>query len=66
MITIDNKFEIGDILYLRTDPNQLPRMVVAFSVDHRDTMYEVACGVENSKHYSFELSVEKNAEVSVL
>lgn len=65
MITIDNKFEIGDIVYLKTDTDQKQRLVYAFEVTNRDTMYKVACGTDISTHYEFEISVEKNVLVDV-
>lgn len=58
---INNKFEIGDIVYLKTDPDQLMRMVFAFRVyKHGEILYDVICGTISSPHYEFEISKEKN------
>ena len=60
MITIDNKFEIGETVYLVTDKEQIPRMVTAFIVDKGTTLYEVINTTTTSRHYDFELSNEIN------
>jgi hypothetical protein len=55
-MTINNEFEIQDIVYLRHDIEQLPRMVTAIIWDGHKIMYEVISGTEASQHYEFELS----------
>lgn len=61
MIVIENKYEIGEIVYLKTDSDQLPRVVIAFKVySQGEMMYEVVSGTLQSLHYNFELSKEKD------
>jgi hypothetical protein len=61
MMVIDNKFELGEILYLKTDAEQLGRIVTAIIVCPDDSyLYELTCGTHASKHYDFEISQEKN------
>ena len=59
-IVIDNKFEIGDTVYLVTDREQQPRMVFSFVVYRNEVIYRLATGTTTSDHYDFELSGTKN------
>lgn len=61
MMIIENKFEIGDIVYLTTDEDQKRRVVTAITVlpDNKLT-YQISCGHFASDHYEFEISDEKN------
>lgn len=59
-IIIENKFNIGDTVYLLTDQEQIPRIVFAFTVFKSDMIYKLARGTETSEHYEFELSTEIN------
>ena len=58
---IENKFELGEILYLKTDVDQLCRICTAIIVcPDNSFLYELTCGTQASKHYDFEISQEKN------
>lgn len=58
---IDNKFGHGDIVYLITDPEQLARVVTAITVCVNNCLiYELSCGAATSRHYDFEMSLDKN------
>lgn len=60
MIVINNKFDIGDVVYLKTDQDQLPRVVTCIKVfKHGELNYELAQGTLVSLHYEFELQNEK-------
>lgn len=61
---LDNKYEIGDTVYLKTDTEQIPRLIYCFVVYRNETLYKVACGTETSEHYDFELSTEKSALIT--
>lgn len=61
---LDNKYEIGDTVYLKTDPDQIPRIVFCFMVFRSEVLYKIACGVVESNHYDFELSTEKNVLIN--
>lgn len=61
MIVIDNKYEIGDIVYLKTDSDQFIRIVTSIRVyKNGDVTYGLGCGTEDSAHYDFEISYDKN------
>lgn len=60
MIVIENRYEIGDTVYLITDADQSIRIVAGFLVYKAgEVMYQLACGVEVSVHYDFEISAVK-------
>lgn len=64
MMVIKNKFDIEDIVYLTTDGEQVKRMIVSITVNKYDLIYELAYGAHTSKHYDFEISINKNVLVS--
>ena len=57
---IDNKFNIGDKVYLETDVEQNERIVIGFYVKQGSITYALNCGTVESWHYDFEITVEKN------
>ena len=59
-LVIDNKYNIGDTVYLITDKDQLPRMVYRFIVYRNEVLYTLATGTINSDHYDFEICDTKN------
>ncbi len=60
-MVIDNKYEIGDIVYLITDKEQEQRMVSSIVVYKAgELVYKLVCGTTYSEHYDFELSDTKN------
>lgn len=64
MLTLDLDF--FQMVYLKTDPQQLPRLVV--SVEFNASLvplYGLACGMAFSKHYLEEIATEKDT-VAVL
>lgn len=61
MIKLDNKFDFGDTVYLKTDMDQKPRMVVAFEVYvGGETLYKLASGTLASYHYEMEISTDRD------
>lgn len=65
-MVIDNKYNIGDIVYLVTDVEQLQRIVFGFIVfNNGEILYKLACGTQISEHYSFEISAHENTEIKV-
>lgn len=62
MVMLDNRFNIGEIVYLITDPKQYARMVVSFEVGEKDLLYYLSCGVETTKHFAHEISQSVTAE----
>jgi hypothetical protein len=65
MMVINNAFEHGQVVYLKTDKDQSPRIVFALKVYKGEILYEVSCGTQNSSHYDFELSAEINVLMSI-
>ena len=65
MMVIDNKYDFGDIVYLLTDKEQLPRIIRGIEIFKAgELLYAVNCGTQESRHYEFELSLEKNIVLS--
>jgi hypothetical protein len=58
---IEVEFEPKDLVYLKTDPEQLQRIIVCMqiSADH-SVMYQLNLGATNSWHYAEEISYKKN------
>lgn len=57
-MVIDNKFNIAQTVYLKTDPDQNARIVTAIQVTICEIIYQCACGTSTSWHYDFEISDE--------
>ncbi len=58
-MVIDNKYNIGDIVYVTTDQEQLPRVVVCIKITQGELIYVVYQSITSSEHYDFEISKEK-------
>jgi len=54
-VSFNPKFKKGQIVYLRTDPDQLPRMVTRYLVG-QSILYEVSLGEQLSYHSDYEIS----------
>lgn len=61
---IDNKFEIGDVVYLKTDTEQKPRIVYCIKVFKGEYLYDLTSGTQTSSHYDFEISTEVNVLIT--
>lgn len=60
-IVIDNRHEIGDTVFLKTDPEQLSRIVISFKVfSEGELLYELVQGTTTSFHFGFEITTERN------
>ncbi len=57
---VNNKFKIGQSVYLKTDPEQFERIVFGIYVQQSGLIYELACGEKTSKHFDFEITSEIN------
>jgi hypothetical protein len=60
MMLIENKFNIGDTVYLKTDTDQNERIVTGLNIRLNSISYALSCGENESYHYEFEISKEKN------
>lgn len=52
---IEIKYPIETIVYLKTDTEQLPRMVVGYTIRKNEIIYILAQGVSESHHYDIEI-----------
>lgn len=58
-MNVITQYDIGDRVYLSTDPEQYERIVTAISVREGGyTSYELSCGQSISWHNSVEMSKE--------
>lgn len=65
MATVTTKYGFGDTVYLKTDPEQFPRMVTGFDVKPNGILYLLSFGSGNSYHYDIEISLEKDVLKSI-
>lgn len=52
------KYTIGETVYLKTDPDQLPRMCTGYTVRAHSVEYNLVSGTVSSWHYGIEISRE--------
>jgi hypothetical protein len=57
---IDNAYDIKDLVYLITDPDQLARIVCQINITRNEILYVLACGTTTSNHYAYEISRVKD------
>lgn len=55
-MVISNLFSLGDFVYLKTDTEQVRRIVTGISVRPTGLIYELCAGEKTSSHYEFEIS----------
>ena len=56
---IEVKYNIGDTVYLKTDPDRLERLVTAITVTPNGITYVLHCGAYATGHYAMEITTEK-------
>ncbi len=62
-MTIETKFNHGDLVTLVTDIEKHRRMVTSITVHHRGTVfYTLSFGAENSAHVECEIKLAENLE----
>ena len=54
------EFDIKDRVYIQTDPEQLERIVTGIIIRGQGVLYYVTYCTEETCHYGFELSTEKD------
>jgi len=59
MMIINNAFEFGEIVYLKTDKDQYPRIVTGFTVNPNGILYRLGVMHIESTHYELEITKEK-------
>lgn len=58
---VDNIFEIGETVYIKTDNEQKPRVITGLIIRPAGhIVYYCGCGVDESCHYAIELSKDEN------
>lgn len=61
MMVIENEFELQQVVYLKTDPDQYARIVLGIEVcPYGDLLYRLQQGSNSSQHYGLEISAEKD------
>lgn len=65
-MVIDNKFEIGQTVYLKTDPDQLQRIVFGFDITQGSIIYQLCVGISTSKHFDFEITEQQNVLIKTI
>lgn len=65
MMIIENKFEIGVMVFLKTDPEQKERMVVQIAIGggNNSIRYCLSSGTVETWHYDIEMTEERNVLV---
>jgi hypothetical protein len=62
---IDNKFHLGQIVYLITDKEQFERVVVGICQRPAGIIYYLACNTNEFSHFECEVSSEKNVLLTI-
>jgi len=67
---MDVQFKLGTTVYLKTDSEQLPRIVTKLSIlgdsmSSYITTFELSQGDESSEHYSSEITKTKNTNLKL-
>ena len=60
MMVIENKYNIGETVYLVTDEDQKPRIVTGINVTVTGIRYNLVNGDTDTYHYELEMSAEEN------
>lgn len=63
--SFEHAFQIGQIVYLRTDSDQERRIVNAIIICPNSLMYTLGKGPDQSDHYEFELTAERDESYSM-
>jgi len=69
-MNMKSKFELGDIVYLKTDQEQLSRVVTCVqfsggSINSSVVSYELSQGSSSSEHYDSEITKQINELVKL-
>lgn len=64
-MVVDNKYNIGQTVYLKTDLEQSPRMITKIVIIPNSLFYVLNDGITMSEHYEVEISEEKNALINI-
>jgi hypothetical protein len=59
-LVIHLEHEMEEMVYLKTDSSQYPRIITDFKWNGGDLLYEVSCGTMSSWHRGYEISKTKD------
>lgn len=59
MMILDNKFDIGETVYIINDQDQLPRIITGMEISQKEIIYVLYQSTSLSRHFDFELAKEK-------
>jgi hypothetical protein len=59
-MNINNKFKLQQCVFLITDAEQLTRIITGIQISNNGLLYRLACGVNDSWHFEYEIVEEKN------
>lgn len=62
---IENKYDFGQIVWLKTDEEQLQRIITKIEVCPTGILYQLSQGKDYSWHYDFEISDTENVEIKL-
>lgn len=65
MMVIDNKYDLGDLVYIKTDVDQRARLVTGITLRPFGMVYELSLSENTSNHFDFEMSSEKDFILSL-
>lgn len=65
MMVIEEAFELGELVYLKTDPEQYLRVITGIIVRPGTLLYYLSCEGEETIHYNIEITREKNTLLKV-
>lgn len=54
------KFNVGEFVFLKTDPEQLERQVICIMDYGLLYQYILTCGVEQTNHFEWEVTTHRN------
>lgn len=57
---IDFQYYFGDVVYLKTDKDQTPRIVTQITLTPQGMLYQLSQESKCSNHYDFEMSATKD------
>ena len=63
-MVIDNKFELGDVVYIKTDKDQLIRQVTGIMAIPGAIKYLLSCGNVADWFYEMEISVTRDVLIT--
>lgn len=64
ILQFEVEYEIGDMVYIKTDPDQNRAQVQGYQIDKNGLMYDVTRNAMAFLCYGFELTREKDVEIA--